>query len=99
VTGPGRQVLDTATPGTQWWVYLLRCVDGSLYCGVSTDLARRLGEHNASPRGARYTRSRRPVLLAWCQPCASRAEAQRVEAAVKRQPRALKRMLCGDDPS
>lgn len=47
-------------------VYLLRCADGSLYAGLTTDLNRRLGEHQAGrPKGARYTASRRPVTLAW----------------------------------
>jgi len=45
-----------------WTVYLVRCCDGSLYAGVTTDLERRLAQHNAG-RGAAYTRSRRPVDL------------------------------------
>ena len=45
-----------------WWVYLLRCGDGTLYTGITDDLDRRLAAHNAG-RGAKYTRSRRPVTL------------------------------------
>ena len=47
-----------------WWVYLLRCGDGTLYTGITDDLDRRLAAHNAG-RGAKYTRSRRPVTLVW----------------------------------
>jgi putative endonuclease len=86
---PGRDV------DTPWFVYLAQCADGSVYCGVSRDLARRQAEHNHSPRGARYTRSRRPVRLCWCEPCDSRGQALRQEAALKRQPRAFKLLLCG----
>ncbi len=72
-----------------WWVYLLRCADGSLYCGVTTDLDRRLAEHNAGT-GARYTRARLPVALAASAPCPGRSAALRAEAAVKRRRRADK---------
>lgn len=89
-----RPVADAAD-GAAWFVYLARCADHSLYCGVTRDLQRRQHEHNSSPRGARYTRSRRPVSLRWCEPCTTRAQAQRVEALLKRQPRALKLLLCG----
>lgn len=78
-----------------WWVYLLRCADGSLYTGITTDLARRLAEHNGEGGGgARYTRSRRPVQLAYAEAAASRAEAARREAAIKRLDRARKLALC-----
>ncbi len=74
-----------------WFVYLLECRDGTLYCGVTTDLARRLAEHNGQvPGGARYTNSRRPVRLAASAPCPSRAAACRLEALVKRLPRKAK---------
>ena len=61
-----------------WKVYLLECADGSYYCGICTDMERRLAEHNGDlPGGARYTRTRRPVrVLAWA-PCADRSEASR----------------------
>lgn len=49
-----------------WYVYLLRCADATLYCGVTTDMERRLREHNAGSRGAKYTRARRPVELVCC---------------------------------
>ena len=61
-------------------VYLLRCADGTLYCGWTTDLERRLAAHNAG-RASRYTRSRLPVELAWSQPQPDRGTAMREEVA------------------
>lgn len=75
-----------------WHVYLLRCRDGSLYCGSTTDLARRLDEHNAG-KGAKYTARRRPVALAWSEPRETRSEAQRREAAIKQLSRGAKLAL------
>jgi putative endonuclease len=72
-----------------WTVYLLRCSDGTLYAGSTTDPARRLAEHQAG-RGCRYTRARRPVRLVWSQSCRGRAVAQRREAALKAMPRPAK---------
>jgi len=87
------------TTGAVWWVYLLRCADGSLYTGITTDLERRLAEHNGDgPAGARYTRSRRPVQLAWCEATATRSEASQREAAIKRLDRARKLALCATQP-
>lgn len=77
---------------TPWFVYLLRCADGSLYAGITTDLDRRLAEHNAGT-GAKYTRARRPVALAWAEPATDRASASRREYAVRRASRAQKQAL------
>ena len=72
----------------QWFVYLLECADGTLYCGVTTDVTRRLAQHNGQvPGGARYTRSRRPVRLAASTPCPDRSAAQALEWRVKHSPR------------
>jgi putative endonuclease len=79
----------------EWFVYLLRCADDTLYCGVCTDLERRVQEHNSSPRGARYTRARRPVSLVWQQEAESRSAACREEARIKRLPRGAKEQLIG----
>lgn len=74
-----------------WKVYLVRCADGTLYCGVTTDAARRVAMHNGLlPGGARYTRSRRPVELAALSPAMEKRAAYRIEAAVKRLPAARK---------
>ncbi|MEE4600863.1 MAG: GIY-YIG nuclease family protein [Desulfobacteraceae bacterium] len=68
-----------------WVVYLVRCADNSLYCGVSTDLKNRLIEHN-SGKGAKYTRSRRPVDLVGIGPQMSKSEALKLEYRIKRLP-------------
>jgi len=78
-------------PDSAWCIYLLECGDGTLYCGVTTDPARRLAEHNGElPGGARYTAARRPVRLAAAAAMADRAAACRAEAWVKRLPKAKK---------
>jgi len=82
-------------PDAAWWVYMLRCADGSLYTGITTDVTRRVAEHNGDgDAGARYTRSRRPVRLVYAEAAASRAEATRREAAIKRLDRTHKLALC-----
>jgi putative endonuclease len=73
-------------------VYLLSCADGTLYCGWTTDVARRLGEHQAGT-ASRYTRSRLPVSLAWSKAVASRGDALREEHRIKRLTRAEKLAL------
>jgi putative endonuclease len=75
-----------------WWVYVVRCADGSLYTGIARDPARRIGAHNDG-RGARYTRARRPVTLVFLEPASDRPAALRREAAIKRLPAAAKRAL------
>ena len=69
---------------SNWFVYILRCSDNSLYTGVTTDCERRLHEHNHSPRGAKYTKARRPVSLTYREEAASRSAAQQREAQIKR---------------
>lgn len=74
-----------------WSVYLLRCADGTLYCGTSVDVARRVAMHNGLlAGGAKYTRGRRPVTLLACAGGMTREEALRLEQRVKRLPRARK---------
>jgi putative endonuclease len=73
-------------------VYLLRCRDGSLYCGWTTNIQRRLAMH-AAGRASRYTASRLPVELVLCTPMADRSAARREEARVKRLTRAQKLAL------
>ena len=76
------------------FVYLLRCRDGSLYCGWTDDLERRVATHNAG-KGARYTRSRKPVRLVWSEELADRSAALKREIAVKRLTRTQKLALAG----
>ena len=73
-------------------VYVLRCADGSLYTGWTSDLDRRLAAH-AAGTASRYTRSRLPVALAAAWPAADRSAALREEARIKRLPRAAKLAL------
>lgn len=82
--------------GKHWIVYVARCHDGSLYTGITTDLASRLAAHNAG-RGAKYTRGRRPVELVYQEPAADRSAALRRERAIKRLSLAAKRRLIGAD--
>lgn len=73
-------------------VYLVRCQDGSLYTGITTDPERRLKQHNRG-LGAAYTRSRLPVTLVYREPADSRSQALRRERAIKALPRAAKEAL------
>lgn len=77
-------------PVVEWWVYILRCADDSLYTGICTDTERRLHEHNHSAKGARYTRARRPVELVYQEPHTSRSTASRREAEIKKMRRLQK---------
>lgn len=77
----------------RWYVYVLRCADDTLYTGVTTDLARRVEEHNGSPKGARYTRARRPVSLLHTESFGTRSVACAREAAIKRLSRKEKLSL------
>ncbi len=76
----------------RWRVYLLRCRDGSLYAGATSDLARRLAAHQGG-KGGRYTRSRLPVSLVHDEPAGDHGAALRREAALKRLTRAEKLAL------
>lgn len=75
----------------EWYVYLLKCSDGTLYCGSTTDLIRRLEEH-ARGKGARYTRGRLPIRLVAFAGTHDRSSAQKLEARVKRK-RPLQKVL------
>jgi putative endonuclease len=74
------------------WVYMLRCRDGSLYTGWTSDLDRRMALHQAG-KASRYTASRLPVELALALPMADRSAARREEARIKMLPRADKLAL------
>lgn len=74
----------------EWFVYVLTCADGTLYTGVTTDVARRVEEHNVSPKGAKYTRIRRPVSLAYQESFPDRSSACAREAAIKKLSRGEK---------
>ncbi len=81
------------------YVYLLECRDGTLYCGWTTDMQARLAEHQAG-RGARYTRARLPLRLAYWEELASAGAARRREAAVKKLRRPAKlALVAGHSPA
>jgi predicted GIY-YIG superfamily endonuclease len=72
-----------------WWVYILRCADGTLYTGMAGDVERRFRTHSRG-RGAKYTRSRLPLELVYREECESRSAALRREAAIKALTRSQK---------
>jgi putative endonuclease len=76
-----------------WFVYILECADGTLYTGITTDLDRRLAEHNEGKLGARYTRVRRPVKLRYSEQFENRSEASKAEARTKKLSRKQKQAL------
>ena len=70
-----------------WFLYVVECSDGSLYTGVTTDVQRRLNEHNKTSKAAKYTRSRRPVKLVYYEEHANRSSASKAEYALKKMSR------------
>ena len=76
-----------------WYVYIARCSDNSFYTGITTDIERRIKEHNTSKRGAKYTRSRRPVVLACSYIVGNRSEAMKEEIRIKKMTRKQKSEL------
>ena len=75
-----------------WFVYIVRCSDNSLYCGITTDLNRRMEAHNSGIE-ARYTRSRLPVQLVWPAQTNSKSEAFKEEFRIKRLQKDEKELL------
>ena len=82
---------------TVWWVYMLRCGDGSLYTGIATDVDRRFSEHEAQGvKCAKYLRGRLPLEIVFRQEVGTRSEASKEEWKVKKLSRAAKlRLLAG----
>jgi predicted GIY-YIG superfamily endonuclease len=81
-----------ATPVKTWFVYILRCADGSLYTGIARDVTRRCAQHNAGT-AARYTRGRLPVNLEYKETHATQSLALKREAAIKAMSRLEKETL------
>ncbi len=77
---------------SEWHVYILRCADSTLYTGIATDVTARLAAHNAG-KGAKYTRGRLPLALAYQEVAESHSAALKREHAIKRLPAAGKRHL------
>ena len=78
----------------QWFVYILRCGDGTLYTGMTDSIPRRLAAHRAG-RGAKYTRGRGPLVLCYAERCPDKSAALRREREIKALPRRKKLTLCG----
>jgi predicted GIY-YIG superfamily endonuclease len=78
---------------TEYSVYIVRCTDDSLYTGISKNVAARVAQHN-SGRGAKYTRTRRPVELRYIEAGLTHGEALKKERAIKRLPKHKKCLLC-----
>jgi predicted GIY-YIG superfamily endonuclease len=83
---------DPKPSGDTWIVYILRCVDGTLYTGITTDVNRRCQQHNAGT-ASRYTRSRLPVNLVYEEARHTQSSALKREAAIKALTRREKRAL------
>ena len=77
-----------------WVCYLVCCADGTLYCGITNNLEKRLAAHNAG-EAAKYTRGRRPVRLMHVEPCADKSAALKLERQIKDLSRGEKQALCG----
>ena len=76
-----------------FFTYIVECADGTYYTGYTTDVQRRVESHNHSTRGAKYTRSRRPVHLVYCEKKENRHDAMAREAEIKRLTRRQKEAL------
>ena len=71
-------------------LYIVRCADGSLYTGIATDVEKRIAEHRAGLRGAKYLRGKGPLEIVFAEPAGDRAAASRLEYRVKRMTREQK---------
>jgi len=92
---------------TPWWaatpeadvaasdfsLYIVRCADGTLYTGIATDVSKRVAEHEASPRGAKYLRGKGPLQLVFSEAAGDRASASQLEYRVKKLSRTQKLAL------
>ena len=76
-----------------WYVYMVRCNDGTLYTGITNDLEKRIEAHNSGKDGARYTRSRRPVKLVYSEEVDSKSTAAKLEYKIKKMTRAKKKEM------
>ena len=80
-----------------WYVYIVRCADDSLYTGITTDLDRRMDEHNHKKNAAAYTRSRRPVILVYSEKCDNRSDASRRESEIRTLTKTEKLLLISEE--
>lgn len=78
---------------TPYFVYILRCGDTTLYTGITREIEKRVVEHNTSPKGAKYTRSRRPVSVVYSEQCDDKSTALKREISIKKMSRSQKEGL------
>jgi len=76
-----------------YFVYMVLCSDNTLYTGITTDLTRRIDEHNFSDRGAKYTKARRPVTLVYQEEYLDRSSASKREYIIKKMTKSNKKLL------
>ncbi len=81
------------TTNKAWFVYFLRCNDNSLYAGITTDIDRRLHQHNHTKLGAKYTRAKRPVTLAFLEAALDKSTASKREYQLKKLTKIQKERL------
>ena len=81
------------TTNNTWYVYLLRCKDNSLYAGITTNIDRRLHQHNHTKLGAKYTRAKRPVTLAFIETATNKSKASKREYQLKQLTKTQKEQL------
>ena len=80
----------------KWFLYVLQCSDGTYYTGVTTNIKRRLKEHNNSKLGAKYTRARRPVEIVYVSEYDNRSSAQKAEYKFKQLTRKQKESIINE---
>jgi len=84
----------STTPQNNWLIYILKCVDGSLYCGITNNIEKRLKQHKGEIiGGAKYTRSHWPCKLVYKEKSASRSQASQREAIIKKMSKVEKQTL------
>jgi len=81
-----------------WWTYIVECSDKTLYTGISTDVNRRVLEHNTSKKGAKYTKTRRPVKLKYKEEFNNRSDALKRECEIKKLSKKEKITLLNNTP-
>lgn len=81
---------------SSWYIYIVRCCDGTFYTGITIDIKKRLSEHNSPEGGAKYTSGRQPVELVYSETADSRSEAARREYQIKKMSRSAKMVLIAD---
>jgi predicted GIY-YIG superfamily endonuclease len=95
---PQRREKNQDADQAAWFVYLIRCGDGTLYCGIALDVEARLKQHQEG-KGAKYTRGRGPLVLVYREACGTQAEALRRERVIKALRRDRKAALLGPSQS